>query len=260
MKVVIFAGGFGSRLLEHTTQVPKPMVEIGEWPILWHIMKLYEHHGFADFVVAAGYKSQVIKSFFNDFAALNSDWTLNLRTGERKIGGSAVPDWRISVVDTGLKTNTAGRLRRLKGWVGDRFMATYGDGVADVDISALIKFHREQGRLATVTVVRPPARFGSVDIDGNQVRAFAEKVQGNEGWINGGFLVFEREVLDLITSDEMSLEHDLLPVLAERGELAAFRHESFWHPMDTLRDRNTLDALWESDHPPWRVWTDSPPC
>lgn len=257
MKVVILAGGRGTRLAEETGQIPKPMVEIGGRPILWHIMKSYDSYGFRDFVIACGYKGSVIKDYFDRFSALNSDWTTNLTDGSRELRSAALPDWRVSVVDTGLDTLTAGRLKRLRDWLPDDvFLVTYGDGVANVNIRELVSFHRSHGRLATVTAVRPPARFGSLKLDGDSVVEFSEKEQGNEGWINGGFLVFEQSVLDRISGDSTSLEHDLLRSLSADGELTAYRHAGFWHPMDTLRDRVHLEDIWNSGAAPWKLWKD----
>lgn len=257
MKTVILAGGYGSRLAEETARVPKPMVEIGGRPILWHIMKIYESHGFNDFVVACGYKGSVIKDYFDRFAVLNSDWTVNLTTDSRSMGPARLPNWNVALVDTGLDTMTAGRLKRLRPWLdGDFFLATYGDGVANVNIRELVAFHRHHSRLATVTGVRPPARFGSLEMDGDLVTEFSEKEQGREGWINGGFFVLNREVLDRIPGDASSLEYGLLRDLAAEGQLAAFRHSGFWQPMDTLRDRNYLETLWAENAPPWKTWTD----
>ena len=257
MNVVILAGGFGSRLAEETHRVPKPMVEIGGRPMLWHIMNIYAAAGHADFIVACGYKGEVIKDYFDRFTVHNSDWKLDLATGRRENVRARLPDWRVSLVDTGYDTKTGGRLRRVKDWIGSgTFLATYGDGLANADFAALVEFHRRHGRLATVTAVHPPARFGALDLDGPLVREFSEKPQGREGWINGGFFVFEPAVLDRIPGDESSLEHDLLRDLAAAGELAAFRHEGFWHPMDTLRDRQQLDALWAAGTAPWKRWAD----
>ncbi len=255
MKVVILAGGYGTRIAEETARIPKPMIEIGGRPILWHIMKIYDRFGYKDFIVACGYKGAVIKDYFDRFQAINSDWTVRLSDGRRQPGPGAVPDWIVAPVDTGLDTMTAGRLKRLGQWIGgDTFLATYGDGVANVDIGELVAFHRRHGRLATVTAVRPPARFGSLDLAGDLVSEFSEKAQGREGWINGGFFVFERGLLDRIAGDASSLEDDVLGVLASEGQLAAFRHEGYWHPMDTLRDRDHLERLWRAGTAPWKLW------
>ncbi len=256
MQVVILAGGVGSRLSERTDVRPKPMVEIGHHPILWHIMKIYSHHGFDDFVLACGYKGEVIKEYFHNFYVLSSDYVVNLADGTEEIRRTDAPRWRIAVVDTGLSTQTSGRLRRLASWLeGDRFMVTYGDGVADVDIRALVEFHRSHGKLATVTAVRPPARFGGLVLEGHRVSTFSEKPQAGEGWINGGFFVFERKVLDYMGGDEMPLEREPLERLAADGQLQAYLHEGFWQPMDTLREKRLLDSLWESGSAPWKVWT-----
>jgi glucose-1-phosphate cytidylyltransferase len=255
MKVVLLAGGFGSRLSEHTEARPKPMIEIGPYPILWHIMNIYASHGFNEFIVACGYKGEVIKDYFHSFYLRHSDYVVSLKDGVQEVVRSEAPDWKIALVDTGLHSMTGGRLARLRSWLGDAtFMVTYGDGVGDVNIRALVAFHRAQKRLATVTAVRPPARFGGLTLEGEMVREFSEKPQSGEGWINGGFFVFEREVLDYINDDKMSLEREPLERLAAQGQLAAYRHEGFWHPMDTLRDKRTLEALWEGGQAPWKTW------
>jgi glucose-1-phosphate cytidylyltransferase len=254
MKVVLLAGGFGSRLSEHTEVRPKPMVEIGPHPILWHIMSIYASHGFADFVVACGYKGEVIKGYFDSFFMRHADYVISLKDGAREVVRSEAPDWKVALVDTGLHTMTGGRLRRLRGWLeGGTFMVTYGDGVSDVDVRALLAFHRAHGKLATVTAVRPPARFGGLTLEGAMVREFSEKPQSGEGWINGGFFVFEPQVLDYLAGDRTSLEGEPLERLATEGQLAAYRHEGFWHPMDTLRDLRALTALWESGDAPWKA-------
>lgn len=255
MKVVLLAGGFGSRISEQSESRPKPMIEIGQYPILWHIMNIYASHGFNEFVVACGYKSEVLKDYFHNFFIRHADYVVSLRDGKEEIVRSEAPDWKIALVDTGLNTMTGGRLRRLRSWLGDEpFMVTYGDGVSNVDIKALVAYHRAQGKLATVTAVRPPARFGGLTIEGSLVREFSEKPQSGEGWINGGFFVFEPKVLDYLTDDAMSLEREPMERLAAEGQLAAFQHEGFWQPMDTLRDRRVLEALWESGKAPWKTW------
>lgn len=256
MKVVILAGGLGTRLSEVTDLRPKPMVEIGERPILWHIMKHYAHHGFREFVVALGYKGEVIKRFFLDLRALGGSLTVNLSSGVVDRHQRAEEDWIVDLIDTGQHTNTGGRLRRLKDWLGDEpFLCTYGDGVSDVDLPALLAFHKRHGKLATVTAVRPPARFGGLVFDGDLVSHFAEKSQVGEGWINGGFLVLEPKVLDWLEGDETSLEIHALEQLAAEGQLAAFKHERFWQCMDTLRDVRYLERLWAEGNAPWKVWT-----
>jgi glucose-1-phosphate cytidylyltransferase len=255
LKVVILAGGFGSRLSEHTEARPKPMVEIGTSPIIWHIMNIYASHGFNDFVIACGYMAEVIKEYFHNFYMRNSDYVVHLRDGSHEVKNSNAPDWRIAVVDTGLNTMTGGRLRRLESWLdGPTFMVTYGDGVGNVDIRKLLAFHRAHGKLATVTAVRPPARFGGLVLDGDEVREFSEKPQSGEGWINGGFFVFERAVLDYMEADATVLEQRPLERLAREGQLAAYKHEGFWQPMDTLREKRMLDSLWESGAAPWKTW------
>lgn len=256
MKVVVLAGGLGTRLAEETELRPKPMVEIGDRPILWHILKIYGAYGFREMFVATGYKGQVVSRYFADQAALSGSLTADLATGTvERIGRDHEP-WRVHVVDTGGRTNTGGRLKRLESWLRDgTFMLTYGDGVCDVDVDALLRFHKEHGRIATITAVRPPARFGAIAFDGHLVRHFAEKPHASEGWINGGFMVLEPQIFDVLNGDDDSLEADALEALAKRGELAAYRHEGFWQCMDTLRDRKVLEQLWESNSPPWRVWT-----
>ncbi len=254
MRTVILAGGFGTRLAEETEVRPKPMVEIGGRPILWHIMRHYAAHWFTEFVIALGYKAEVVKRFFLDYANLYGSLSLRLARGELTRHEAAAEDWTVHLIDTGLQTNTGGRVRRVADWVRDgTFLLTYGDGVSDIDLRALVRFHRAHGRLATVTAVRPPARFGGLEFDGDLVKAFTEKPQTGEGWINGGFFVFEPAVLDFIAGDDDSLELDVLPRLVARGQLAAFRHESFWQCMDTLRDKRYLESLWQEGRAPWRA-------
>jgi glucose-1-phosphate cytidylyltransferase len=255
MKVVILAGGMGSRLAEETVARPKPMVEIGGRPILWHIMNIYSGHGHRDFVVACGYKGEIIREYFHLFAIRNSDYLLHLRDGRVELIDARLPDWKVGVIDTGVNTMTGGRLLRLKRLIGSEpFMLTYGDGVGDIDVRALVDFHRSHGKLATVTAVRPPARFGGLSLDGDAVREFSEKPQTGEGWINGGFFVFEPQILDYITGDDTILERDPLERLSQEGQLMAFRHEGFWQPMDTIRDRQQLEQLWASGQAPWKTW------
>jgi glucose-1-phosphate cytidylyltransferase len=255
MKTLILAGGFGTRLAEETIRIPKPLVEIGGKPLLWHIMKIYAHFGFADFVVACGYKGELIKEYFHNFAIRNNDYEINLATGATKQLNENPLPWIVAAIDTGLETMTGGRIGRLRRYIGgQRFMVTYGDGVGDIDIAKLVAFHAAHGKLATVTAVRPPSRFGALEMEGDTVRRFSEKPQTDAGWINGGFFVFEPEVLDLMIDDSTILERGPLEALSSRGELVAFKHEGFWQPMDTLREKQLLEHLWESGKAPWRVW------
>ena len=254
MRVVILAGGRGTRLAEETGLRPKPMVEIGGRPILWHIMSVYAAHGHSDFLVACGYKGEMIKQYFHQYAVHHSDYIINLRTGAIEVVNPHPLDWQVGVIDTGLDTMTGGRLRRLRPYLTDTFMVTYGDGVGSVDITKLIAFHKAHGKLATVTAVRPPSRFGDLAMEGDIVRKFSEKPQTGEGWINGGFFVLEPEVLDRIESDDISLEREPLAGLAQEGQLRAFRHEGFWQPMDTVREKQLLEDLWSSGRAPWKVW------
>jgi glucose-1-phosphate cytidylyltransferase len=252
MKVVILAGGRGTRLAEETADRPKPMVEIGGRPILQHIMKSYADHGYNEFLIACGYKGELIKEYFHNYFIRNSDYFLNLQDGTREVVNPNGIDWRIGVIDTGLDTMTGGRIRRLRNWIGsETFMVTYGDGLGNVDIRALVDFHRRHARLATVTAVRPPARFGSLVLDGDAVGEFQEKPQVGEGWINGGFFVFEPGVFDYLTGDDVILERAPLERMAADRQLTAFRHEGFWQPMDTLRDKQLLESLWASGEAPW---------
>jgi glucose-1-phosphate cytidylyltransferase len=255
VKVVILAGGLGSRLAEETEVRPKPMVEIGGRPILWHILKHYAHHGFNDFYVALGYKGDDIKRYFLDYHALSGNLTVQLDRGSTQYHEAEREDWKVHLIDTGMHTLTGGRVKRLEAHLRDEtFMVTYGDGVADVNLGALLAFHREQGRLATLTAVRPPARFGGIVFDGPRVREFTEKPQVGEGWINGGYLVFEPDVFRYLEGDNTSLEAEAMERLAADGQLAAFRHEGFWQCMDTVRDFRLLQSLWQSEAPPWKVW------
>ncbi len=256
MKVIILAGGRGTRLAEETSVRPKPMVEIGNKPILWHIINIYASHGFRDFLIACGYKGEMIKEYFNNFFIHNSDYIVNLKDGSREVINTNNIDWRIGVIDTGLNTMTGGRLLRLKGLLGDKpFMVTYGDGLGTVDIQALVDFHQAHGKLATVTAVRPPARFGGLVLDGNMVSEFSEKTQTGEGWINGGFFVFEPGVFNYLENgDQTILEREPLEALANDKQLMAFRHAGFWQPMDTLREKQILDSLWSSGKAPWKIW------
>jgi len=256
MKVVILAGGMGTRLSEETDYRPKPMVEIGGWPIIWHIMQIYSHYGFSDFVIPLGYKGDHIKRFFLDYKLGTSNVSIRLDRSEVNWHATPVEKWRIDLIETGDSTNTGGRIKRLKKYLGNEtFLLTYGDGVADVNISSLVEFHKLHGKLATVTAVRPPARFGLLDIQNNQVNRFMEKPQVDQGWINGGFFVLEPSVLDYIDGDMTSFEQSPLERLADAGELMAYQHTDFWQPMDTLRDVKELRSLWDGGNAPWKVWT-----
>jgi glucose-1-phosphate cytidylyltransferase len=255
VKVVILAGGLGTRLTEETIVKPKPMVEIGGRPILWHIMKIYGRWGFEDFVVCLGYKGYMIKEFFANYVVHGSDITIDLRTNSSLLHGNSTEPWRITLVDTGDKTMTGGRILRIRNYLDNQtFMLTYGDGVADIDVQALLAFHKSHGKLATVTAVRPPSRFGGMAIDNGLVTDFTEKPQLGEGWINGGFFVLEPGVFDYISGDEMPFERQPLERLARDGQLAAYKHGSFWQCMDTLRDVMLLNELWDSGGCPWKVW------
>jgi glucose-1-phosphate cytidylyltransferase len=255
MKVVLLAGGLGTRLAEETATRPKPMVEIGGKPILWHLMNIYAAAGYRDFIVACGYKGDFIKQYFRDLSLHESDLTIDLASGRQETLHRRGPDWRVTLIDTGLNTMTGGRLHRLAPLLcGEPFMVTYGDGLADVDVARLAEFHRAHGKMATVTSVRPPARFGGLVLEGSSVRKFTEKPQIGEGWINGGFFVFEPAVLDYLQSDDVILERYPLETLAEEGQLMAYPHEGFWQPMDTLREKILLEKLWESERPPWKIW------
>jgi glucose-1-phosphate cytidylyltransferase len=255
MKVAILAGGLGTRLVEETEIRPKPMVEIGGRPILWHIMKHYSHFGFNEFVIALGYKGEYIKRWMRDFDALEGDMTVKTRTGAIEVHRSEPTDWIVDLVETGLHALTGGRLKRLKPWLGTgTFMLTWGDGVSDVDINKLLAFHRTHGKLATLTAVRPPARYGHLELDGDRITSFTEKPQTAEGWINGAFFVLEPGVFDYIDGDDTMFEHAPLEGLARDGQLAAYQHRSFWQCMDTMREKHLLQKLWESGNPPWKLW------
>lgn len=254
IKVVILCGGLGTRLSEETQVKPKPMVEIGGRPILWHIMKIYERHGHRDFLLALGYKGEVIKDYFLNYHSHQSDLTVSLKTGDVEYGEPTADDWRVGMVNTGATSMTGGRLLRLKSRLQAKgtFMLTYGDGVSNVDLDALLVFHRSHGKLATVTAVRPPARFGDLAMDGDKVEHFAEKPQSGEGWINGGFFVFEPGVFDYLENDGTILEKAPLERLAADGQLMAFRHSGYWQSMDTLRDKHALEEQWASGAAPWK--------
>lgn len=255
MKTVLLAGGLGTRLGEETHNKPKPMVEIGGWPILWHIMNHYAHYGHKEFMVALGYRGFVIKDFFLNYHRLNSDLCIDLSTGDVQTTQQYLRDWIVHLIDTGAESMTGGRIGRLRKHLCDEtFLITYGDGVSDLDIQKLIQFHRSHGKLATVTAVRPAARFGGMNLDSSKVIEFKEKPHMGEGWINGGYFVFEPEVLDYIVGDDCILEREPLERLAADGQLMAYRHNGFWQCMDTLRDRMMLEELWAGDSPPWKTW------
>jgi len=255
MKVAILAGGFGSRLAEETEIRPKPLVEIGDQPILWHIMKIYSHFGYNDFVIALGYKGEMIKKYIVEFASLGSDLKVDFQTGVVQNNAGLRPDWTVELIDTGLHTLTGGRIKRLEPNIGNEtFMLTWGDGVADIDIQALVDFHRSHGKLATVTAVHPPARYGLLDVDGEKVVAFAEKPQLKDGWINGAFFVVEPEIFDYIEGDNTQWEKEPLERLAKEGQLMAYKHTSYWQCMDTIREKYLLERLWSSGEAPWKIW------
>ncbi len=256
MKLVILAGGFGTRLSEETDNRPKPMVEIGGKPILWHIMKIYAHYGFNDFIICCGYKGDFIKHYFANYARLNSDISVALNTGDVTYINRPREDWTVTLIDTGANSMTGGRIKRIAPYLnGESFMLTYGDGVANVDIQALVKFHKTQGKAATVTAVPSPGRFGVMDLSkDNNVSHFSEKPINEMGMINGGFFVLENKVLDYINDDSTIWEQEPLRNLSKNGELAAFRHDGFWKPMDTLRDKRQLEEMWEANKAPWKVW------
>jgi glucose-1-phosphate cytidylyltransferase len=260
MKTVILAGGMGTRLSEETQLKPKPMVEVGGKPILWHILKHFAHYGFREFCVALGYKGDVIKRYFLDYTHAHSDLTVFLRSGEVRRQCHPAEDWTVHLIDTGLHSVTGGRVKRLAPLIGrETFFMTYGDGVSNVDLARLLRFHRGHGKLATVTAVRPPARFGGMSFDGDRVVQFTEKPQIGEGWINGGFFVLEPEVLDYIAGDATHFEQEPLEELAAAGQLMAYKHADFWQCMDTLRDHRLLESLWAAGTAPWKVWSDEPP-
>ena len=256
MKAVILAGGLGTRISEETSVRPKPMVEIGGRPILWHIMKMYSAHGIDDFIVCCGYKGYLIKEYFANYFLHMSDVTFDMQNNKMEVHQRNAEPWRVTLVDTGENTLTGGRLKRVADYVKgeDAFCFTYGDGVANVDIGALVNFHRQHGKRATVTAVQPPGRYGALSMDGNRVRGFVEKPQGDGGWINGGFFVLSPDCIELVENDASSWEGEPLSQLAAQGELMAFWHNDFWQPMDTLRDKNQLEELWQSGKAPWKMW------
>lgn len=255
MKAVILAGGLGTRISEETTVRPKPMVEIGGMPVLWHILKLYSHHGINDFIICLGYKGYMIKEYFANYFLHMSDVTFDLANNKMEVHHRHAESWRVTLVDTGSSTQTGGRLKRVADYLnGDTFCFTYGDGVANIDIRAEIAFHREQGALATMCAAQPPGRFGAIDLDGNKITRFEEKPAGDGAWINGGYFVLEPKVLEYIEGDDTIWERAPLERLARDGQLAAYPHRGFWQPMDTLRDKIKLEELWQSGQAPWKVW------
>ena len=255
MKAVILAGGFGTRLSEETIDKPKPMVTVGGRPMLWHIMKILDANGIKEFVIALGYRGDYIKQYFLDFYAVNNDLTVDLATGATTIHDDDRPDWKVHLVDTGLNTQTGGRLRRLRRWVEDgTFLFTYGDGVANIDVSALASFHRSHGKLATVTTVRPPSRFGNLALDGAMVTEFHEKSRLGESWINGGYFMLEPAAIDRVEGDTAIWEREPVEALAHESQLMAYRHPGFWSCMDTFKEKTMLEEMWSTGQAPWRIW------
>lgn len=256
MKAVILAGGFGTRISEETHLKPKPMIEIGGRPILWHIMKIYSSHGVNDFIICCGYKGYVIKEYFANYFLHMSDITFDMSSNEMRVHHKKAEPWRVTLIDTGEETQTGGRLKRVREYVKDEeaFCFTYGDGVADIDISTQLKFHRQHGKPATVTAVQPPGRYGAILSEGSAVRGFQEKPRGDGAWINGGFFVLNPNVINLIKGDSSSWEGEALDKLATTNQLEAFEHRGFWQPMDTLRDKTHLENLWSSGKAPWKLW------
>lgn len=255
MKVVILAGGLGTRISEESQKIPKPLVEIGGQPILWHIMKIYGHHGFSEFVICLGFKGYAIKDYFNNYYLHRSNVTINLATGQCAFDSSSADPWTVALIDTGLGTLTGGRIKRIRPYIGNEtFCLTYGDGVADIDLKALLDFHKSSGKLATVTAIRQPARFGGIQLEGGTVTRFQEKSLADGQWINGGFFVLEPEIFNYIEGDETTWEREPLERLARDGQLAAYCHDGFWQSMDTLREKNLLQDAWDSGEAPWKIW------
>jgi len=255
MKVVLLAGGFGTRISEESHLIPKPMIEIGEKPILWHIMKYYSSFGYNEFIICLGYKAFAIKEFFADYFLHTSDITFDLANNKMTVHNNYAEPWKVTLVDTGLNTMTGGRVKRIREYVGNEpFMLTYGDGVCDVDISSLVKFHKEHGKIATMTAIQPDGRFGVLDIESNYINAFREKSRGDSGWINAGFMVLNPEIFDVIKNDSTILEQGPLEEMASRGELMAYKHLNFWQCMDTQRDKQKLEELWNTGKAPWKKW------
>ncbi len=255
MKVLLLAGGYGTRISEESHLKPKPMIEIGGKPLLWHIMKIYSHYGLNDFIILCGYKGYVIKEYFANYFLHNSDVTMDLKNNSMEVHQNSSEPWKVTLVDTGETTMTGGRIKRVKEHIGNEdFCLTYGDGVANVDIKALLAFHKSHGRLATMTATQPPGRFGALGLEGTEIHSFKEKPAGDGNWINGGFFVLSPKVLDLITTDQTIWEKEPLEKLAAQKQLHAFFHSGFWQPMDTLRDKNLLEENWQSGKAPWKVW------
>lgn len=255
MKVVILAGGKGTRIAEETNSKPKPMVEIGGQPILWHIMQHFCHYGFCEFIIALGYKGDVIKEYVLNYGRTSGDITVDFRNGKAERSAEETKSWRVHLMDTGQETLTGGRVKRLEKLLGnERFFLTYGDGVADVDLRAVLEFHKSVAPVATVTAVRPTARFGTINFNGDKIDRFAEKSQVDVGWINGGYMIMEPEIFNYLDGDHSVLELDALEILAHKGKLAGFKHEGFWHCMDSLRDKNVLEEMWKSGSPQWKIW------
>jgi glucose-1-phosphate cytidylyltransferase len=255
MKAVILAGGLGTRISEESVSRPKPMIEVGGRPILWHIMKMYSSHHINDFVICCGYKGYLIKEYFANYFLHMSDVTIDMTNNSIEVHNKKAEPWRVTLIDTGELTQTGGRLKRVADYIDDDFCMTYGDGVGSVDISSLVKFHQSHGKLATMTAVQPPGRFGALEVDGTQINSFLEKPQGDGGWINGGFFVLNPKVLELISGDETLWEKQPLEQLARQGQLQSFFHTGFWQPMDTLRDKGHLEALWAAGNAPWKFWS-----
>ncbi|MGI0011328.1 MAG: glucose-1-phosphate cytidylyltransferase [Nitrosopumilaceae archaeon] len=255
MKAVILAGGFGTRLSEETNLRPKPMIEIGGMPLLWHIMKIYSAHNINDFIICCGYKGYLIKEYFANYSLHMSDVTIDIQKNDVKIHQVNAEPWRVTLVDTGIDTMTGGRVKRIQKYLDGTFCLTYGDGLSDVDITACIEFHNQNKLLATLTAIQPPGRFGAISIEKHKVVKFQEKPQGDSSWVNGGFFVFEPKVIDYIDDDNTILERDPLENLAKKGQLGVYKHNGFWQNMDTLRDKNNLEKLWQSGRAPWKVWS-----
>ena len=255
MQAVILAGGLGTRLSEETTNQPKPMVQIGERPIIWHIMKSFSHYGIKEFIICCGYKGYVLKEYFTNYYLHNSDFTIDLKSNTSEILSKQSEDWKITLVDTGSETQTGGRLKRIRHLIQGTFVMTYGDGVSDINLKKLCEFHKLHGKEATVTSVQPPSRFGSIHLDGEKVSMFAEKTQEGASWINGGFFVLEPSVLSYISGDHIAWENEPIQSLVRKEQLAAFKHYGFWRPMDTLRDKNFLENMWQNGNAAWKNWS-----